>query len=248
MYAMNAARLRLARPGERLLDPPAHSVTPSSLATSTDVLVAASREVDEHRLTAAHARGDARDVGDGVRGLERRHDPLELGEQVKRVERLAVLDPHVRHAAGVVPEGVLGTDRGVVEAGRHRVRRADLAVLVLEDVAARPVQDAGGAAGEARRVLAQARAAPAGLDPDQLDVPVRDERREDPGGVRASADARHHQVRERAVLRADLQQRLAPDHGLELPHHHRVGVRARGPSRGRSGWSRRWSPSPAATR
>ena len=59
----------------------------------------------------------------------------------------------------VAQPGVLGADGRVVEAGRHRMRQLDVAVLVLQHERARALQDAGAAAGEPRRVLARRDAA-----------------------------------------------------------------------------------------
>ena len=95
-------------------------------------------------------------VGDRVRRLERRQDPLFARQPLKRLERLVVVDPGVLGALRVVQPGVLGPDGGVVEAGRDRVRQLDVAVVVLQHVGARALQHAGAAAGEARRVLARA--------------------------------------------------------------------------------------------
>ena len=83
------------------------------------------------------------------------------------VERRRVVDPGVFGAADLAQPGVLGPDRRVVEPGRDRVGQLDVAVVVLQHVAARALQHAGAAAGEARRVLARRDAAPAGLDADQ---------------------------------------------------------------------------------
>ena len=59
------------------------------------------------------------DVGDGVRRLERRDDALGLAQQPEAVQRLVVRDRDVRGAAGVLVEGVLRADAGVVEARRR---------------------------------------------------------------------------------------------------------------------------------
>ena len=70
-------------------------------------------------------------------------------------------------AARVAQPRVLGADRRVVEAGRHRVRQLDVAVGVLQHEGARALQHARGAAREARRVAARRDALAAGLDADQ---------------------------------------------------------------------------------
>ncbi len=68
----------------------------------------------------------------------------------------------------VVQPGVLRADHGVIQARRNRMRQRDLAVVVLQQIAVGALQHAGSAAAEARRMLADAVAASAGLDAHQL--------------------------------------------------------------------------------
>src|SRR5688572_29688317 len=91
-----------------------------------EVLVAASREADEHDA------GELARAREGVRRLERRDDALETAALAERGERFPVGRGDVLRAAGVVEPGVLGADAGVVEAGADRVGADDLAVPVLE--------------------------------------------------------------------------------------------------------------------
>ncbi len=170
----------------------------------------------------------AQDPRDGVRRLEGRDDPLLLREGVERGERLVVGDALVARPPERGEVRVLGADGRVVEAGRDGVRREDLPVLVGEEERPRPVEDADAPRPEAGRVLARARrTAPAGLDADELDAGVREERVEEADRVRAAADAGDEEVGEsrRATFRA-LRARLAADDGVEVAHHRRVGVRA----------------------
>jgi hypothetical protein len=62
---------------------------------------------------------------------------------------------------------VLGSDGRVVEPGRHRVGRLDVAVGVLQHERARPLQHADRAAGKARRMASRDDPVPARLDADQ---------------------------------------------------------------------------------
>ena len=61
---------------------------------------------------------------------------------------------------------MLGADTGVVEAGADAVRLADLAVLVLHEIAVAAVEDSGGAGVQGRGVLAGIDATASGLDSD----------------------------------------------------------------------------------
>ena len=138
---------------------------------------------------------------------------------------LGVGHRRVLGAAEVAQPGVLGPHRRVVEPGRDGVRQLDVAGRVLQDVAAGSLQDAGGAGGEARRVAPRDECLAARLDADQADRGVVDEAVEDPERVAAAADARHDRIRGATGQVAVLGPRLAPDHGLELPHHQRIGMR-----------------------
>ncbi len=115
--------------------------------------------------------------------------PSSRASSWKAVERLAVGRIRVLGAPGLLQPRVLGTDRRVVEAGRDRVRQLDVAVRILQHEGARALQHAGGAAGESRRMTAWADRFAAGLDADQADVGIVDERIEDADGVAAAADA-----------------------------------------------------------
>ena len=113
---------------------------------------------------------------------------------------------------------MLRPDAGVVQAGRHRVRLLDLAVLVLHEVAAHAVDDA-----RARRGRPPphrpARHRPVG--PCVSTNPA-----EDPGRVGSSADAGDDDVGVVAGQGPGLRPRLVADHPVQLAHHPRVRVRA----------------------
>ena len=173
-------------------------------------------------------RGATRaDVRDGVGGLERGHDPLELREQVERVQRLAVVDPHVRRRGG--------------SRARRRARdrppgSRDRPTPSASGRPGRPGPGGGSCASRAGRRGSRRRSAPRAR-PRRVPRP--------PASTPTSSTCRcgtnaekmpaafeppptHATTRfgSEPALRADLQQRLAPDHGLELAHHHRVRVRA----------------------
>ena len=65
----------------------------------------------------------------------------------------------------------------------------------------------------------------AGLDADQPDVAIVDERVEDAHRVAAAADAGDDRVGQPAGQLEDLRARLAADHRLELAHHQRIRMR-----------------------
>src|SRR4051794_9203049 len=131
-------------------------------ARGVHILVAAAGQVHHDRRRPAQLGGqpgrDPRGAGEGVRALDGRDDPFGTAEQLERRHRLRVGDRFVAGPAGVVQPRVLGTDAGVVQSGRDRVRLDGLPVVVLKHVRPGPVQDPGRAAGDRRRV-------PPGLDP-----------------------------------------------------------------------------------
>ena len=106
--------------------------------------------------------------------------------------------------ARLVQEGVLRPDARIVETGRDRVGVDDLAVLVLQQVGAVAVQDAGLAAGERGRVHAGLDAMAAGFDADHPDALVFEEGMEQADGVRAAADAGDQRIRQAAFGFQDL--------------------------------------------
>src|SRR5690606_34713347 len=108
-------------------------------------------------------------------------------------------------------------DARVIQPGRDRVRRRDLASLVLEEVAHRAVQDAGPSGGERRGVAPRLEPRARGLDADQLDTRLVDEGVEDAHRVRAATDAGDDGGREPPLALLELKTRLAPDHRLEIP-------------------------------
>jgi hypothetical protein len=107
------------------------------------VLVAASREADGDEGVGSELAAQPQRAGEGVRGLDRRDDALRLRQQAQRLHRLGIGRRDVLGAADVGEPGVLGTDAGIVESGRDRVRLDRLAVLVLQDERLGPVEDAG---------------------------------------------------------------------------------------------------------
>ena len=121
---------------------------------------------------------------------------------------------------------VLGADRRVVEAGRDRVRRQDVAVVVLQHQAARAVQHAG----VRRRQIARRdrRAQIRGRRPRRRPAARRRRRRTRRRCPSRCCRRRRRRRRRRAGARPprDLRARLLADHRLELAHHQRIRMRA----------------------
>src|ERR1051325_11802976 len=86
---------------------------------------------------------------------------------MKGLEREIVAAVVVLDAFGLLEVRGLGTERGVIEPRGDGMRLRDLPEFVLQHHGARAVEDAEGAAGKARGVLAESRSASARLDADQ---------------------------------------------------------------------------------
>src|SRR6266511_3985435 len=124
-----ASAIELLQPGNRL----------------SEVFVPAptqAQEVESIRRirSVSGGSGGAKKPGDRMGRLQRRQDPLQTRQLPKGAKRLGVRDRLVASAAGVPQVGVLGTDAGIVETGRDRVRLQDLPLVVLQDGRERPVK------------------------------------------------------------------------------------------------------------
>src|SRR5829696_3009492 len=156
-----------------------------------DVLVATAREVEDDQGPGFDPAllGGLGEPADRVGRLERREQALGAGEEAEAVEGEGVGGVLVGDPAGVLPEGVLGADARVVEAGRDRVGGQDLAVGVLEDVGAGAVEDPGLAEAEGGAVVAGPGAAAAGLDPPPTQATARSGRRPSAARIWARASS-----------------------------------------------------------
>src|SRR5699024_495041 len=106
------------------------------------------------------------------------------------------------------------------------MRGPGLPVGILEDVGGRTVEDSGPAAGEAGGVAAGLDALAAGLEAEDLDLGVTEERGEQAHRVRASADAGADGVRQPVELGEDWFACLEADDVLQRAHRRRRRVRA----------------------
>src|SRR5678809_251125 len=75
-----------------------------------------------------------------VRGLKGGKNALAARQRLECSERIGVIRALVAHTAGVLEHAVLRSHARIVESGGDRMRRAHLAVLVLNEVAVRAVQ------------------------------------------------------------------------------------------------------------
>ena len=146
-----------------------HTGAPEQRGHVGDVLVAPAAEADQHRLRPAAQRPRRpAHPGEGVGGLQRGNDALEPAQRLERIERLRVGGRLVAHPPGVAQIAVLRPHAGIVEPGRDRVRRRDLAVGVLQQIAQAAVQHAGRAGAQGGAVMAGPDALARRLDADQL--------------------------------------------------------------------------------
>ena len=216
------ASRRRGRHGQQ--DGPDHKLDSQMLRHGEDVLVAPSAHVQHDVAALADLVGDLADAGQGMAGLQRGDDPLQLRAQLERLQRLGVGRRAIFGPADVLQPGVLRPDARIVEAGRDRMALQDLAVVVLKQIGAVAVQHAGATALQRGRMVRAVQPAPGRLDADQPHARVLDEGVEQADGVRSAADRRD----------AGVGQLLAPGQHLDpgLARRSRSGNRAPWPDRG----------------
>src|SRR5579862_6297245 len=78
-----------------------------------------------------------------MRRFECGNDAFDAAARMKRRQRLVVGDRHVLRAAGVLEPRMLGSDAGIIETGRDRVRLPDLTVRVLQQIRPLPCSTPG---------------------------------------------------------------------------------------------------------
>ena len=132
-----------------------------------------------------------------MRRFECRQDAFEPRQRLERVERLRISHITRLGASERTQPRVLRSDRRVVEARRNRMRQLDVPSSSwstnVRRLAARRA-----AAGEPRGMPAADDLFAAGLDADQADRLVVDERVEHPDRVAAAADAGDDRIRQTA--------------------------------------------------
>src|SRR5581483_6040123 len=182
------------------------------------VLVTPPRQVDEQQRPAPEPGREHARVGQRVARLERRDEALQATELTEGVQRVLVVHRDVPRAAALLEEAVLWSDARVIYTGGDAVRSGDLPPVVLEDVAARPVQDAHAPAAERRGVSAEPRAATPGFDADQFHAAVIHEACEEADRVAAAANAGKHRVGQAPLVLQYLGAGFAADDRLEVAH------------------------------
>src|SRR5450631_300089 len=191
-----------------------------------NVLIPAPRDVHDHDLRLLHFRSALDDLGDSVRGFERRNNAFGPSQQHGCLKRLGVRGRNILRAPRISEHGMLGADRRVVQTGGDRVRGRDLTRSVLQDVRISSLQNARRTAAETSRVLAQSFAESAGFHSDEFDFFVFEEVVENADGIRSSADAGDDGVGKFAFGFADLDACFASDDAMEVAHHGRIRMRA----------------------
>ena len=93
-------------------------------------------------MVARQRRRNLGHLRERVRRLERRQNAFQLAAQAKRAKGLGVGDRDVLDAPCVLQPGVLRPDARIVQSGGDRMRLEHLAVVVLQEIRARAVQDA----------------------------------------------------------------------------------------------------------
>src|SRR5438270_13456077 len=103
-------------------------------------------------------------------GLERWDDAFRPAESLRGFERVLIAAGAVFGASTIMQPRVLGADGSIVKARRNRVRQRNLAMVVLQDVAAGSMQHAGNSSSKSGCVLADCLATSAGFDADEAHV------------------------------------------------------------------------------
>src|SRR5207302_1132010 len=109
-----------------------------------------------------------------------------------------------------------GADARIIEAGGNGVNRGGLAVVVLQHIAVAAVQDAGRAETERGGVVAKFAGPATGLDADQFDLAIFDEREKHAARVAAAAHAGDDDFGKLADLFQALLARFLADHRLKI--------------------------------
>ena len=165
-------------------------------------------------------------LGDRMRGFQRRDDAFQSRQQLKRRQRFLIGRGKIGHAAGLVQPGMLRPDAGIIQPRRNRMRVLDLAVVVHQKIRAVAVQHAGPAAGDRGR-MQLVEAVARRFDAENLHRWIVEKRMEQPHRVGAAADAGDQRIRQAALRLLHLLPGLVADHRLEVAHHHRIGMRPR---------------------
>src|SRR6266404_1266308 len=115
-----------------------------------DVFIAPTGQIHNDRLVPWQLARETNRGHNCMRRFERRNDSLQFGAKLESFESFGITRSDVFGAPIVVEKRVLRADRGVIEAGRDRMRRCDLTVRVLKYVRHRALQNPDPAAAAVR--------------------------------------------------------------------------------------------------
>src|SRR6267143_4339372 len=193
------------------------------LGNHGDVLVATATQVDQDEFVRGSPR--LHHPGDSVGALESRKNTFQSRQGGEGVQSLLVRHGFIQYATRVFQVSMLGADTRIVETGRNAVRRLDLSVGVLEQVAHASMEDARPPGTQSRGMFTARYPFPGCFDSHELYSLVFEKSRKDAHGVRAPTDAGHHGARQATDLLEHLRPRLPSDHRLEIAYQPRKRIR-----------------------
>ena len=84
-----------------------------------DVLIATPAHIHADDMIAGKLTRDLGDMGQGVRGLQRRDDALGLTAELKRIQSLGIGARNILRPTDIVEPSMLGPDPGIIQASRN---------------------------------------------------------------------------------------------------------------------------------
>src|SRR6056297_1053890 len=123
-----------------------------------------------------------------VAGFQRGDDPLLRAAELEGFQRFLVGDRDIFRAANLVQPAVFRPDAGVIKTRRDGIPFEDLTIVILQKIGAVAMKNAGAATSERGAMLhLLVDAFTAGLNPDDVDLLVIKEGKEQAHGVRPAA-------------------------------------------------------------
>ena len=149
-----------------------------------------------------------------MRRLQSRENALESATLSERGECLVIRDGFIPNPSDVVKKRVLRPNAGIIQARGYGMRLLDLSVRVLQQCGVRSVQHARGSVPDGGGMLHIVVAGSPGLDPQQCDVAVSEQRMEQAYGIRTAAHACHCDIGQAVLQLEQLSTSLFPNHTL----------------------------------
>eukprot|EP00123_Amoebidium_parasiticum_P018125 comp24111_c0_seq1/m.43620 comp24111_c0_seq1/g.43620 ORF comp24111_c0_seq1/g.43620 comp24111_c0_seq1/m.43620 type:complete len:376 (+) comp24111_c0_seq1:537-1664(+) len=171
--------------------------------------------------------------------LKRGDDTLNAGELEECIDSIVIGHSLVVGSADVFQVRVLWANARVAKTGGHAVGEEGLALVVLQHVALKPVDDPGLAQGEGGGVLSVLlKSTASGFNAVAVHFRVVQERGEQTNGVAATTHTCHEVIRCLPEHLIELHLCLLTHNRLEVTHHHGVGVGADNTADGKElvGW------------